>query len=354
MPKAKWEIVADFIYSNFNFEDNITKEQVENIFNSQIRGNTWNALFSHEILMNKDGLNYLLPKKEKAKKTSSKKKTSSTSTSDSTLVLKISKADNQYYAQYIEEAVTAIINGDPIPNNVKNYTFEQWEIDIMNEDAKEIASYLNGSSANYVGRQTSNQSCDVIVDGKEIEIKYSKNNGTYHNGSITYFDQFGLIPFKQYMMDYGVLDFLAETAGDKVYKNISPMGQEEASAWKETYPEKYKQLQVIEKKARTAYVDQVFNYLTENPARIENFARQMLSKESSGKHTPDSIIIYHHNTDEIVEFTKEEIMAMVNSSFTRRGCFTFKFKGFHTTIAWQNNTGLCNPTIRVYLDKKER
>ena len=42
---------------------------------------------------------------------------------------------------------------------------------------------------------------------------------------------------------------------------------------------------------------------------------------------------------------------MSNSTMTRSGS-TFKFNGFHTTIAWQNGTGLNNPTIRVYLDKK--
>ena len=351
MAKAKWEMIADLIYAHFSLKEDFGRDEVEGIVeiyglsDGHIRGNTWKALFTHKILTEtSDGLFALLPREEKVKKNS----TTSKATNN---VLNIRKSNNQYYGQYIEEAVVAIINNLTIPNNVKNYTFQPWEIDIMNEDAKIIANYLKATTACYVGRQTSNQSCDIIADEKEIELKYSKGNGTFYNTSVAYFDSYGLTPFKQFLMDYGVLDFLAQYFGEKVYKNISPVSQDESSEWREKFPHLYEELQQIEASAREAYAEYVFNYLIEDDSRIEHFARQMLTKETSGKHTPDSIIIYHYDTDKIVEFSKEEIMAMIGSSVSRSG-YTFKFTGFHTTIAWQNGTGLNNPTIRVYLDKK--
>ena len=350
MAKAKWEIIADLIYTHFGLNEDFRRDEIEGIVEAyglstgKIRGNTWKALFTHEVLIEtSDGFYALLPRTVKEKKNSSKSMPSNQ--------LNITKKNNQYYGQYIEEAVVAIINNQPIVNNVKDFTFQEWEIDIMNEDAAAIAAYLNASSAEYMGRQTSLASCDIIADNKEIELKYSTDNGTYYNTSVTYFDQFGLIPFKQYMIDYGVLSFLATYFGNKVYNNISPVSQKEGSIWRKENPEAYEQLIAIEAKARDAYVTQVFEYLTEDESRVKYFAQQMLTKESSGKHTPGSVIIYHHNTDELIEFTKDEILAMANSSMTRSG-YTFKFNGFHTTIAWQNGTGLNNPTIRVYLDKK--
>ena len=349
MAKAKWEMIADLIYTYFSLNEDFGRDEIEgiaelyNLSNGQIRSNTWKALFTHEVLTETpNGLLSLLPRKEKAKRST---------INSSGKTLNIHKADNQYYAQYIEEAVVAVIKNLSIPNNVKGYIFQPWEIDIMNEDAKAIAAYLNASTADYVGRQTSNQSCDVIADNKEIEIKYSKGNGTYYNTSVSYFDHYGLTPFKQFLMDYGVLDFLAESFGDKVYKNLSPVDQKESSQWRKENPQLYNQLKEIEAQAREAYAEYVFNHLIEDQSRIEYFARQMLTKETSGKHTPDLIIIYHYDTDEIIEFSKEEIMAMISDSISRSG-YTFKFNGFHTTIAWQNGTGLNNPTIRVYLDKK--
>ena len=148
-----------------------------------------------------------------------------------------------------------------------------------------------------------------------------------------------------------VVDEVKGYFGDKVYDNLSPVSAKEGSVWSKENPLAYEELIAIEAKARDAYVTQVFNYLMEDESRIKYFAQQMLTKETSGKHTPDSVIIYHYNTDKLVEFTKEEILSMSNSTMIRSGS-TFKFNGFHTTIAWQNGTGLNNPTIRVYLDKK--
>jgi hypothetical protein len=352
MPKAKWEMIADLMYQHFSLEENFDRDKIEDIAdahglsNGNIRANTWKALFTHNVLSEaSNGLYTLLPqvKKQKTSRNTSKKENTNGT-------LDIQKAHNQYYGQYVEEAVTAIINNQEIPNNIKDYTFQQWEIDIMNEDAKAIANYLNATSATYTGRQTSNQSCDIIADNREIELKYSKSNGTYYNTSVSFFDNYGLTSFKEFLMDYGVLDFLSQFFGDKVYNNLSPVDKTEGSTWRKENPELYKQLKEIEAKAREAYVEYVFNYLIEDESHIEDFVCKMLTKEGSGKHIPDSIIAYHYDIDEIVEISKEEIMSMTKNLAISRSGYTFKFSGFHTTIAWQNGTGLNNPTIRVFFD----
>ena len=170
MAKGKWELVADIIYQHFGLEEDFSRDEIEGVIeanglsNGKIHSRTWKALFDHQVLaesMNKNEY-FLLPKPITVRKSSG---TFSNG-------LKIHRAHNQYYAQYIEEAVVAIINSSPIVNNTK-FVFQQWELDIMNEDACNIASYLSASSATYVGRKTSTFSCDLIADGKEVELKYS-------------------------------------------------------------------------------------------------------------------------------------------------------------------------------------
>ena len=217
--------------------DIFTKEECDLIIKDSgaIKGETiatrtWNALFNNNILKdNQDGTFSFAPKKEKTVNQKNK----------STTQLSISKSHSQYYAQYVEEAIVACINKEPIPNNVKNYNFDQWELDIMNEDAQNIANHIEGSAATYVGRQTSKANCDIIVDGKEIEIKYGKSNGTYSNTTMAYFNQFGLKPFKEYMKEYGVLKYLSQFFGDSVYDNDSPVSTKESSDWRKTHIKEY-------------------------------------------------------------------------------------------------------------------
>ena len=328
--------------------DIFTKEECDLIIKDSgaikgetIAARTWNALFNNNILKdNQDGTFSFAPKKEKTVNQKNK----------STTQLSISKSHSQYYAQYVEEAIVACINKEPIPNNVKNYNFDQWELDIMNEDAQNIADHIGGSAATYVGRQTSNANCDIIVDGKEIEIKYGKSNGTYSNTTMAYFNQFGLKPFKEYMKEYGVLKYLSQFFGDSVYDNDSPVSTKESSDWRKTHIKEYEELKKLESKAREAYVEDIFNYFMANTDKIKVFGSQMLSKEKSGKHIPDLILAYNYDLDSIIEFTKEEILNMSVETFVKKGKFTFSFPNFHVTIAWQNGTGLCNPTIRVFLD----
>ena len=52
--------------------------------------------------------------------------------------MKIDKENNQYYGQFIEEAINSIINQTEIKNTT-NFFFTDEEIEEMTQDAKDIA-----------------------------------------------------------------------------------------------------------------------------------------------------------------------------------------------------------------------
>ena len=81
--------------------------------------------------------------------------------------MKIDKENNQYYGQFIEEAINSIINQTEIKNTT-NFFFTNEEIEEMTQDAKDIAREIQGYQSVYVGRNTGKENCDLIVDGHEI------------------------------------------------------------------------------------------------------------------------------------------------------------------------------------------
>ena len=84
-------------------------------------------------------------------------------------------------------------------------------------------------------------------------------------------------------------------------------------------------------------------------ARLQ-FIKNLITKEASNKSMPDRLIVFNHDTKWIREFNKQDILTcLVNDNLALSGG-TIKMYGVHFTIAWQNGTGLNNPTIRVFLE----
>lgn len=267
--------------------------------------------------------------------------------------MNISKANNQYYGKYFEQAIASIINKEEIKNNT-DFTFSCEEIEKMNSDARICAKYINGNNAIYTGNETSKQSCDLIVDSQEIELKYTKNsNGTYFNTTVEYFTKnFNIPSFKQFLKEDGVLSYLEKFFGNSVYNNnISPASKKDGDAFRHNYPEEYKILTSIEKPSRKRYVNYLYNYFCNNKESLAKFARDMITKEESSKHIPDRLIIYTYDNCEVIEYSKRDIFDLSKdvSFFKISGDFSLKFPNFKATIAWQNGTGLNNPTIRIFI-----
>lgn len=265
----------------------------------------------------------------------------------------ISKANNQYYGKYFEQAIASIINKKDIVNNT-DFEFSIEEIEKINKDAEMCAEYIGGSNAFYTGNETSKQSCDLIVDGQEIELKYTKNsNGTYFNTTVEYFTRnFSIPSFKQFLKEDGVLSYLEKFFGNSVYNdNVSPVSRKEGDNFRHNHPGEYKILTSIEKSSRKRYVNYLYNYFCNNEESLLKFARDMITKEESNKHIPDRLIIYTYDDCKIIEYSKKEIFTLSKdiSFFSISGDFSLKFPNFKATIAWQNGTGLNNPTIRVFI-----
>lgn len=264
--------------------------------------------------------------------------------------MNFSKENNQYYGAFIESRVVAYINKEEYvrPELIANFNFPNEDIIEMNNDAKMIADYIGGDRATWVGRSTSNENCDIIVDGRKIEIKYvSMGTGTYLNSSLTYFsDRLGFTPFTDYT-HRTICPYLEKFFGSKVYKNISPVSKEESSIFQSR--KEYEELVKIDKAMRKEYVDNLYNFLTTNPDKLKLFITDIISKNASNKETPEEVVIFNHKVKEFMSFTKEDIIKKINSKTIKKTPLGLVLDGFRVQISWQNGTGLNNPTLRVFL-----
>jgi hypothetical protein len=257
------------------------------------------------------------------------------------------KKENRNIGTYLEQAVVAIINHEPIVNNT-DYEFSTEVVEKINSDAQKIAETLGGTSASYIGNQTKNTNGDIIVDGKIVELKYvSCGKGTYLNTTMDYFyTELGFPSYREYMKEE-ILPWLSQFFGDKVYKNLSPVSKEESSIFQKT--ENYEILKQMDKKARAKYVADLYNLFVANPEKLAKFISDCITKKAAGKEAPDVLVIYDYSTNKITIIDKKHIQELVkNKTFTKTP-LGLVFDGFRAQISWQNGTALNNPTIRVFI-----
>lgn len=259
----------------------------------------------------------------------------------------IQKKNNQYYAEYIEQAV---FNNYMPKDIVIDYNFSEIEINEMNTDAFIIFQNFFSEYKNiqYCGRKTRTECADFICDGKNIELKYvAQGNGTYFNTTIEYcHKQLGFTSFQDYLKNSPQLKLLAKYFGNKVYENISPVSKEESSTFRKEYEKIYKkQLVPMDKMLRKQYVKDFYEYVVKNNL-VPQLYLDMINKYSK-KDKPDSIIIFNHQTKKsfkLVNFDNNE-----NFTTYISGDFSIIINNIKITFAWQNGTGLNNPTLRIFL-----
>lgn len=265
--------------------------------------------------------------------------------------MNIEKSFNQYYGQYFEQAVCAIINGEP-PGNKTEYSFSFEEMDKMNLDAQKVAQYLDKKSAIYLGRKTSQESSDLVCDGEGIELKYvSKGAGTYFNTTISNIDLTGFESFHSRLVRRGYISKLKESFGDLVSEtSLSPVNAKNRKIITED-KSKWEPLAKLEDSIRVEYVKDFFNYLVENEEILHQFISTLLTKECADKTVPDRVVIFDYKTGEITDISKEKILTRIESKGFRNAGKSFVFDRFRIAFGWQNGNGLSNPTIRVFLEK---
>ena len=227
--------------------------------------------------------------------------------------MKIDKENNQYYGQFIEEAINSIINQTEIKNTT-NFFFTDEEIEEMTQDAKDIAREIQGHLSVYVGRNTEKENCDLIVDGREIEIKYvSLGNGTYLNTSVNYFhNRFGFTDFKDYTSKE-LLPFLEKYYGESVYKNLSPVSMEQSKEIRHNNPDLYRQIQQIDKVMRKEYVSDLYNFFCNNLDKLQIFISDMINKNIGNKRLFDEMIVFNHSTKQIKHYSKEFLQKYIQN-----------------------------------------
>lgn len=283
---------------------------------------------------------------------------------------KHTKGNNQYFAEYIEKAVDAIINKNEIINDT-GYPFTEKDIELMNEQAHDWVKrdFPYAYKSEYLGRKTTTADCDLIInDTEHVELKYvSEGNGTYLNTSVYYFKQFGF-DFHEYMQNMGYLDFLVNLFGDIVsLKNNSPMNEANSSNIRNNQTDIYKkEIIPADEKIRKTFVNDLINYFSkpEHYNDLQTFGHQMLTKETptSHKRNPDFVSVYGYKDsiirriypDQILK-PNEPIVITQEKTVNRKKepVFSIKLnKIIRVQIGWQNGTGLYNPTIRVFIDTK--
>ena len=264
--------------------------------------------------------------------------------------MKIAREYNQYYGRYIERGIADYANNRLI-QNYEDFAFPIEHIKTMNSDIKVIANYLNSSNVQYIGNHTANANGDLIVDNAIVELKYTDGSlGTYFNTSTEFVKHIGFTTFSEYLKSQGYYDVLSQLGIVVNMNNISPVSMAVSNYIRHNKPEVYKQVIDIEKDYRLRYVTLLYQYLIDNNEARLQFIKNLITKEASNKNMPDRLIVFNHDTKWIREFNKQDILTrLVDNNLTVSGG-TIKMYGIHFTIAWQNGTGLNNPTIRVFLE----
>ena len=265
---------------------------------------------------------------------------------------------NQYYGKYFECCVNSILNNTPIDFK-EDYAFSEKEKEIFYAHAKIVADYIGDHSSTYVGNLTCSATGDLMLDnGETVELKYVSNgNGTYHNTSIYYLQKFGF-DFKQYMIDFGLLQTLEELFGD-VYKisrtNKSPVNQATSSAIRDNYEDLYNEKIVpIDYQLRKTLTEDVYNYFMNNPEQAQIFLNDMINKvtlrTTSTKTKPDHLIVFNYDKETISEIDCNSFKSdSIDPETTYKSDLGFVLNGIRFAFSWQNGAGLYNPTIRVFV-----
>lgn len=265
------------------------------------------------------------------------------------------RADNQYFGKYRECCVVANLNNSEVKFN-ENYFFSELEQKTLYEEGKLIADFLGNHRATYLGNHTSNESGDILLDnGEVVEIKsVSSGTGTYFNTSVYYFLKFGF-DFKKYMEKYGLYDALEFTFGSKVKisrKNNSPVTIKDSSFIRHNCEEEYeKNIKPVDEKMRSAFIEDLSDYFSNNPSAVYEFISDMLNKNTptSKKTSPDRLIVLNYKKKKVREINLKTFKDNVSTNIrkTPKGLVVGNIR---VAVSWQNGVGLNNPTIRVFLE----
>lgn len=262
----------------------------------------------------------------------------------------MSRADNQYEGSLFEYLVCQIHNKNNFSNIYEDRICQDRYTSIL-EDAKIFCStgVLPTGRAEWIGKETSNQNGDLLINSHVIELKYvSGGTGTYLNTSLEKISNYGFVSYRSYMETYGLYDELEKYFSIN-RSNISPVDRDTAESFKKNFPKEYKDLQSFEKPIRKIYVKDLFEFFQANPSNLSRFIGDILSKTISGKSNPEKLVIYNYANKKIIQYDSETILKMIYSKTFRNAGVSLVFDNIRVAIGWQNCSPLNNPTLRCFI-----
>ena len=260
-----------------------------------------------------------------------------------------SKKENDLYGEAFEKLLVNKLGG--------HVALTEAELGAKIEDrhvsmAAEILGNKFGTirSVEHIGKQVKNANADIKINGLNIEVKYvSGGTGTYWNTSMdAVTDFFGLESYpKNHIKE--VRDFLYPFFGDSVYRNVSPVTLEQSHEFRHNHKDKYEQLKRVEFLCRDRYVHYLAHFFGTHPDKVVQLYDMILSKGASNKQAPDYLFVYNYDTKCYRFCSKEDLVSKsIEFNFTESQ-LGFIIGNFRVAVAWQNGTGLNNPTIRCFL-----
>ena len=271
------------------------------------------------------------------------------------------KANNANYAEYMERLLDAVIN--------KNVDFKRIDSEMRHDcsmiqpnEKFEMLVWANNiqltycfKTSEYIGRGTSSEKGDLILDGKVTELKcVEKNKGTYYNTSVSYLDKFGIKNPSAAYEEVGYRDWLAKLImpyGLKVTsKNDMSFVDHATSSKIQSLPIYKQKIVPLDKKLRAIYVKKLYEYFISHPDDMKTFILDMMDKTTKG--IPDQILIYNYYNDSMNLIQTNEIIADNTKNCVLQHTSDYSFtwgNSIRATISWQNGTGCNNFTIRVFI-----
>lgn len=251
--------------------------------------------------------------------------------------MKITKAVAQYYSSFVEQAVCGI-SGDT--SNISSRHIPE-----LLEDAKRICEALPFPVCEYIGDHASKENGDFKDElGNVYELKYGTGVGTWYNTSMRYGETLGFTSFIDYQGDYRSI---IEKNGYNTLSGISPVSLAVSKEIRMVVP-LYEEIKRMEKPARDRYVSDLYDFLT-NTSQKTRFVSDLISKCNSGKSLADYLVLFNYVNKTVLVLNIKDIAIAPDGELRIKSKTTLSTGRFDFTFAWQNGTGLNNPTIRVFL-----
>lgn len=263
------------------------------------------------------------------------------------------KANNQYYSNYLEEKTTYLLYNNYKEREV-SFSFSEEELLELNEEALNISNFIKKHfdvlKAERIGNHTGIENGDILINNNiilELKSVEKAGSGTYFNTSLNSISN--LLNIKPYN------EFLKE---NDYYTNLKKITnilfREETSSpflvedYKKLSNDEKKQISRLESPIRSKYVNLIYEAMI-NKNMEEDIAKYYLNKGRKNN-IPDYIIISNRSKKKVRILSKEELSNLEFSDIVKRQK-SIIFKGmFRMNFGWQNGNGICNPTIRVFLE----